>query len=380
MNATKSMKHTAGGRVLLISALAAAALSWGGYLLWGNSGSGHGLAQPLPGDRDSLQICVDGADEATRTAAKEAVVAAAATMRNDPESKYSELYARAPKVVVGCPGGPVDFRAGFLDVAGADLLEHRVDAPSPFLVHVYVSRGVPDGYQRVAFEMLCAGNNCGEVTAALFVDADSLASADIVREGLENALGVRFRRSERLAPNSRPAGSTDDKTASVPNERSLAPSAELLGKGVCVDVAEAEGAEVRRVLLARAVGYALTVGQDEASARSLASAVRLGCEGGYQTPTTDGAGLLLLPTPTGAPPSGVAVLLPAASERKAIFGDVVSSYRRAPVGECAPVECSAMAVYLNPGLLGDNELGLLVLTLHEALRGKELASWAPPTR
>ena len=149
----------------------------------------RGLAAP---DRDTLQFCVD--IEPTAGSDNSSKASAAATIGNllialqssHPLWGRAEFGSGAPSVDAGCPDGfygPPEALTVERLRKGAQLVGRgKVSDPLPYKVLVFVlsdssanGRLGTYGVGRSAYEVVCEGNQCWEVTTALWIPEAALA-------------------------------------------------------------------------------------------------------------------------------------------------------------------------------------------------------------
>jgi len=155
---------------------------------------GSGFLAP---DRVRLSICVDEAAGGTVpqehvSDVSEALEDAASDLG---ESDWALKYLEPAVVIPGCPPATVPIGVRLANPHQAYDYAVRVPAASEHRLFVYfigedayeaTFGEVP--YVEAAAEMLCTGDNCGEVTTGLYVPSD--IGADDLQQGLLDGLGI----------------------------------------------------------------------------------------------------------------------------------------------------------------------------------------------
>lgn len=150
--------------------------------------------------RENLKICVQPDSSDARGEAVASVRAAVARLNSDPVFRAARYDTPAWQVALNCPlpgrlltSGERHAKAGGSYVDGPEAT-----SPSPFRLFVYVvpSSEIERMFGSLPFhyagqEYFCEVRQCGSVTTALYVDANTLRDEARLVYELEGALGLR---------------------------------------------------------------------------------------------------------------------------------------------------------------------------------------------
>jgi hypothetical protein len=152
----------------------------------------------LPFGRSGIEVCVAVSPSATPAVdpgrAAELVKTAAASAIGTDKGKDLRLGQLDLTVAAGCPDGYVDPPADVL--SGAASVKGKVEQPLRTSTLVFVTddqqaaRLGPSGFARAAYESVCEGEVCSEVTTALFVSRGVLESKDTLETAMLVGLGI----------------------------------------------------------------------------------------------------------------------------------------------------------------------------------------------
>lgn len=163
----------------------------------GGTASGRGLL--LTANRDRLALCIElpGVPLADQASVELAVEDVLSTVSAAVSTTHPELGDPPPVVDVDCPGerpSPSSSWAGsYFELPG-----RRVEDASYYRVHIYIvsaeelSRMSGDPpFQLATEEFACNGDDCRDVTMALYLSADQVGDARFLKDNLEKALGLK---------------------------------------------------------------------------------------------------------------------------------------------------------------------------------------------
>ncbi len=157
-------------------------------------------------NRSILSVCVDGTPGYALTqddldAVTEALDRGFEGLAG-PDAVFNERYGEDTRVIQGCPTPTVTLGATLASKEVSELTTRSFDAASPHRMFVYLVAPLafdvtfPEErpFVRGAAEMLCRGDQCAEVTTALYVKSD--IDPDPLTEALLYSLGLREPGSE----------------------------------------------------------------------------------------------------------------------------------------------------------------------------------------
>ncbi|HEX9441263.1 MAG TPA: hypothetical protein VF909_16380 [Roseiflexaceae bacterium] len=146
----------------------------------------------LPGNRPRLQLCVATLDgTAPSQGAVKKIAAALDEVSKQPYFALAGLnQGGGPTVIAGCPSpSPLKTERGRVYV---------VTEPSPIFTFVFIAteeelQGVTfKGFPRVmAQEVMCEGDDCGEVTKAVYITRAELDNREILVRAITACVGLR---------------------------------------------------------------------------------------------------------------------------------------------------------------------------------------------
>lgn len=179
-------------------ALVMVTASWIGWMLSSNGGSAAG--QQAPWARNQIDVCVDVAPDirsaVSPDAAAQRLESAIESALRSPQAVELGVDRLQSRVLRQCPHGYVSPPADARQVFAAGSIRGRVDQPMSISTLVFVvadeeaAKLSPVGYARAAYESMCEGTVCMEVTTALFVPRSTLESPAALQTAMMVGLGI----------------------------------------------------------------------------------------------------------------------------------------------------------------------------------------------
>lgn len=185
-----------------IAALIVIALSVWTNVAYGRLALGHGAVHPvdsmlLTDNREELRICVESlvASESTPMA-REFVSEVLPTVRAHRHFEPAGYAVGTPVVEIGCPGSPNLDSPHWNSKLGAPTI---VSVPSTYRLFVYVMNPQElaalfktQGPRTTAQEIVCEGDECAQVTTAVFVTPEELRDMKTLVTSLNHGLGLEW--------------------------------------------------------------------------------------------------------------------------------------------------------------------------------------------
>lgn len=166
----------------------AASASWAAWAAVGNESHDtyHGLISEA---RTGLQLCIE---DPNGSLVGKGVGLTEAGLDRIPDAEWQRgEFGGQPSVAESCPTGPQLYSPAREDTSNVRV----VDQPSRFHGFIYIDPAVAEvskrGWRTTAAELQCAGDQCAEVTTALWIAPAAMADPLQIRRGIEAASWYR---------------------------------------------------------------------------------------------------------------------------------------------------------------------------------------------
>jgi hypothetical protein len=184
----------------LILAIAVVTVVTGSWVAWFALRAGPARAERVPNglltsNRTDFRVCVSvppWADSTQLEAAAHSVAIELDNIHHDSGAWGAlDIGSTSTRVVSGCPDGWIhpSGSIGPKSIVGRGT----VSEPTEYRTMVFVVSDKElseQPYQRAAYELLCSGDSCGEVTTALFVTTSTVNSGTALNSALRVGIGL----------------------------------------------------------------------------------------------------------------------------------------------------------------------------------------------